>query len=133
IGAGYRIALRISTRLIEGAPPSKFTAASDGQVIYLAAPADELRDAWQRVANDLRGCGYVVFPPDGRLPDTVSKAEMAIREVLAKAVMSVHFLGESEGGMPDGSSESLTRLQLRLSREHCGASGRFPRVLRVPK
>jgi hypothetical protein len=128
-----RIAEWIAQRLIEGRLTAKATTASTGKVVYLAAPGDELRDAWRRVANDLEGCGYVVLPSDGRLPDVADKADAAIRDALAKAVLFVQFLGESEGGTPDGSNETLVRLQLRLAREHSGACGPIPRVLWVPK
>jgi hypothetical protein len=101
-------------------------------VVYLAAPTDELRDAWQRLANDLEGSGYVVLPADARLPDTAGVAEIAIREALVKAELSIHFLGESEGGKPDSSEETFVRLQLRLARERA-ASGAFPRVFWAPK
>src|SRR5262249_34296351 len=114
-------------------PATKCSAASNGQVVYLAAPADELRDAWQRVANDLAGAGYIVLPTEGRLPDTAAKAEGAICDALSNAVLAVHFLGESEGGKPDGSEETITRLQLRLTRTFNRAGGRVPCVLWAPK
>jgi hypothetical protein len=108
--------------------PTKF--ASNGRVVYLAAPADELRDAWQRIANDLEGSGYIVLPRDGRLPDTAAEAEAAIRNGLAKAVLSVHFLGESQGWKPGGSDETVVLLQLRIARQQ---HGQIPRVLWAPK
>src|SRR5215472_6832351 len=107
-----RIATSIVKRLHAEPPATKCSAASNGQVVYLAAPADELRDAWQRVANDLAGAGYIVLPTEGRLPDTAAKAEGAICDALSNAVLAVHFLGESEGGKPDESEETITRLQL---------------------
>jgi hypothetical protein len=128
-----QIAQWIAQRLIEGGLPADATKASAGAVVYLAAPADELRDAWRRVANDLEDSGYVVLPSEGRLPDVADKADAAIRDALAKAVLFVQFLGESEGGTPDGSNETLVRLQLRLAREHSGAAGPIPRLLWVPK
>jgi hypothetical protein len=111
--------------------PTKPT--SNGRVVYLAAPADELRDAWQRVANDLEGSGYMVLPPEGRLPDTAAEAEAAIRNYLAKAVLSVHFLGDSEGGNPGGSDETVVRLQLRIARQQPGPNGQIARLLWAPK
>ena len=103
-----------------------------GQVVYLAMATDELRDARQRVANDLKGAGYVVYP-SSELPDTAAKAEKTVRDALAKAALSVHFLGDSEGVKPDGSNEGIVRLQLRLAREFTGPTGPLPRVLWVPK
>jgi hypothetical protein len=128
-----RIADWIAERLLAGPPPAKVPAASNGRVIYLTAPADELRDAWRRVANDLEGSGYIVLPSEGRLPDTAPAAEAAIRAALARAELSVHFLGESEGGKPDGSEETIVRLQLNLARERSAAGSDLPRVLWAPK
>jgi hypothetical protein len=111
-------------------PPAR---PSKGKAIYLAAPADELRDAWQRLANDLEGSGFDVLPAKDRLPDTAQAAEAAVRDALAKAVLSVHLLGESEGVKPDGSGETIARLQLRLARERVSEAGVFPRILWAPK
>jgi hypothetical protein len=126
---------RIAGRLMVKVKPTPQVplVAPNGRTVYLAAPADELRDAWRRVANDLRGSGYTVLPSEGRLPDTLPAAEVAVGGALARAELSVHFLGESEGGKPDGSEETLVRLQLRLARERSGSGGRFRRVLWAPK
>jgi hypothetical protein len=104
-----------------------------GKPIFLAPPSDELRDAWQRLANDLEESGYEVLPDMDRLPDTAQALEMLVRDGLAKAAFSVHFLGDSEGMKPDGSEETVTRLQLRLARERDSADGSFTRILWAPK
>ena len=150
-----RIAIWIAARFMQGAapgsavnspgspPPGGAAPASAatipagaivpaGQVVYLAMATDELRDARQRVANDLKGAGYVVYPFT-ELPDTAAKAKTTINDALAKAALSVHFVGDSEGVKPDGSSEGIVPLQLRLAREFTGPSGSLPRVLWVPK
>ena len=119
--------------LNEALPLSPPARPSKGKAIYLAAPADELRDAWQRLANDLEGSGFEVLPAKDRLPDTAQAAETAVRDALATAVLSVHLLGESEGVKPDGSGEPIVRLQLRLARERDSKAGVFPRILWAPK
>jgi TIR domain len=130
-----QVADRIARRLMVKVKPTLHepSVATNGRTIYLAAPADELRDCWLRLANDLRGSGYTVLPVDGRLSDTLPAAEAEISDALAKAELSVHLLGESEGGKPDGSEETLARLQLRLAREHAGREVGLPRVLWAPK
>jgi hypothetical protein len=127
-----RMAEWIATRLISKLTPEKAVPVPTGQVVYLAVATDELRDARQRVANDLEAAGHVVYP-SGPLPDTAANAEAAIRDGLARAALSVHFLGDHEGAKPDGSDEGMVRLQLRIAREFAGASGPVPRVLWVPK
>ena len=126
-----RIAIWIAERLMTGPPPVMTENVASGQVVYVATAADELNDARQRIVNDLEGAGHVVLP--GSLPDTAANAEAKIREALAESVLSVHFLGESEGAKPEGSIEGLVRLQLRLARELSRTSGPVPRVLWVPK
>jgi hypothetical protein len=103
------------------------------RTVFLATPPDELRDAWQRVANDLDGSGFTAVPVEGRLPDTAARAEAEARVALASAEVSEHFLGESEGAKPDGSDETYTRLQLRLAREQARTRPSFQRVLWAPK
>jgi hypothetical protein len=128
-----RMAEWISEHMQTNARAVKAIPATSGRMIYVAVPADELRDAWQRLVNDLVGAGYVVLPGEARLPDTAAKADEAIRAALGRSEVSVHLLGESEGTKPDGSEEGIVRRQLRLAREHAGAVGRFPRILWAPK
>lgn len=130
-----QVADRIAGRLMVKVKPTsqELPVAPNGRTIYLAAPANELRDCWLRLANDLRGSGYTVLPVEGRLSDTLPAAEAEIAGALARAELSVHLLGESEGGKPDGSEETLARLQLRLARELAGRQVGLPRVLWAPK
>jgi hypothetical protein len=78
-----RVAEWIAQRFITESKQEKATVPRKGRKVYLAAPADEMRDAWRRLANDLEGAGYDVLPVDGRLPDTAAKAEEAVRAALA--------------------------------------------------
>ncbi len=131
-----KIARWIAEQLIsrtDRGPDPKPDLAPQRRAIFVAAPADELRDAWQRLVNDLEKSGFAVTPAEGRLPDSASRAEAEIRAGLANAEMSVHFLGESEGVKPERSADGIVRLQLRLAREHALASTAFRRVLWAPK
>jgi hypothetical protein len=128
-----RVAQWIAERFITESKREKPTVPRKGRAVYLAAPADEMRDAWRRLANDLEGAGYDVLPVDGRLPDTAAKAEEAIRAALAHAALIVHFLGQIEGVTLAGGSETLARLQLRIVREQKSADPSVPRVLWAPK
>jgi hypothetical protein len=128
-----QIASSVAAKLLIGPPADKTAAPLDRPVVYVAAPADELRDAWQRVVNDLERAGFAVLPKEGRLPDTAAAAEAAIRTALAGAVLSVHLLGESEGVTPEGARETAARLQLRVARELAACGAALPRVLWAPK
>ena len=63
-GVIKRIALWIADRFMSNSAPAKVEAVPTGEVVYLAAATDELRDARKRIANDLEGAGYVVCPSD---------------------------------------------------------------------
>jgi hypothetical protein len=126
------VAQSIAKRFISERTREKRAVPRKGRSVYLAAPADEMRDPWRRLANDLEGAGYDVLPVDGRLPDTAAKAEEAIRTALNNASMVVHLLGEIEGVTLAGGTENLTKLQLRIAREH-GIKSPIPRVLWAPK
>ena len=110
-------------------------ANRNGRALFVTVTADELRDARQRLVNDLSGAGYTILPEEDRLPDTAVEAERVIRDGLGKAELAVHLLGEHEGVTPSGGSESIVRLQLRLAREHAVAAAgvTFPRLLWAPK
>jgi hypothetical protein len=127
-----RIAARIKERVIADPLPVE-PPRRKNRTVLLAAPADELRDAWQRLANDLEGAGFTVVPDSGRLPDTVSRAEEVIADALSSAEISIHFLGEQEGAKPGDSDETYTRLQLRLARDEGTKRPGFAKVLWAPK
>jgi hypothetical protein len=128
-----RVAEWIAERFITENKQEKAPVPRKGRTVYLAAPADEMRDAWCRLANDLEGVGYDVLPVDGRLPDTVAKAEEAVRDALAHSALIVHLLGEIEGVTLAGGTETLARLQLRVMRENVATTVPVPRVLWAPK
>ena len=128
-----RVAEWIAERFITESKQERASVPRKGRTVYLAAPADEMRDAWCRLANDLEGAGYDVLPVDGRLPDTAARAEETVRAALAQAALIVHLLGEIEGVTLAGGTETLARLQLRVMREHAAAGAPVPRVLWAPK
>jgi hypothetical protein len=103
-----------------------------GRTIFLAESARELRDARQRLLNDLVSAGHRVLPDVDRLPGDVQEYAKAVQAALAQAGMAVFFLGEKPGEPPGGSEEPILHLQLRLAREHA-AQRPLPRVLWTPK
>jgi hypothetical protein len=125
-----KIARWIADKMMLTIPPPP---TPKGKAVYLAAPADELRDAWQRLANDLERSGYTVLPAGGQLPDTAQAVETTVRDALAKSIMAVHLLGDGEEMKPDGGDETIVQLQLRLARERQPEAGVFTRILWAPK
>jgi hypothetical protein len=109
-----------------GAPPVN---ATQRFTVFLATATSELRDARQRVRNDLVAAGINVVPETDDLPDRVEAFTAAIDEALASADLAVHFLGEGHGVILEGGSENMIDLQLR-----CARAGRaLPRILWAPR
>lgn len=128
-----RLADWIYIKLIQSPPPTPMATPRNGRTLFVAAAADELRDARQRLVNDLVGAGYTVVPSDDRLPDTLAAAEAVVRDALSAAELTVHVLGDNEGFTPGGGSEPIVPLQLRLARERAVQGGSQARVLWAPK
>lgn len=104
-------------------PASRFT-------VFLATATTELRDARQRLKNDLAKAGIKVVPETDDLPDRVEAFTAAIDTALAAADLAVHFLGEGHGVIPEGGNEPVIDLQLRRAR--AGKPG-LPRILWAPR
>jgi hypothetical protein len=127
------IAFRIRDRFFVPPEEQVDIKPSRGRTVFVAVPTDELRDAWQRLVNDLKSDGYTVLPADDRLPDTAAKAEELVRTALEQAELALHIFGESEGVIPCGGTEGIVRLQLRLSRAHASADRSRRRILWAPR
>jgi len=112
--------------------PPRNDEPATGPTIFLAAAAQELRDARQRLVNDLTSAGVAVVPAIDELPDTVADYDRVIRDALARSALAVHLLGENPGITPGGGDEAVLALQLRLSREAATARS-LPRILWVPR
>ncbi|SDW11514.1 toll/interleukin-1 receptor domain-containing protein [Nitrosomonas communis] len=102
--------------------------ATTGQTVFIALAASDLRDARQRLVNDLQKNNIKVVPEVDTLPDTAEAFESMIREALSQAVFAVHLLGEKSGSTPEGTNEPIVPLQLRLAREMP-----YQRILWVPR
>lgn len=92
-------------------PPKPVPANS--RVVYLAKPADDMRENYGRIAKELEGRGYVVVPEvNSELPRD-STALAYIDTALAAAELSIHVVGEKPGFAPDDVKlERIVKLQL---------------------
>jgi hypothetical protein len=87
------------------------SVAPNGRTVYLAKPADDMREAYDRLVKELCGRGYAVVPdPKEEIPCTASAATW-IDAALTSAELSVHLLGERPGYAPEG-EERIVKLQL---------------------
>lgn len=127
-----QIALFIIDRL--GITPAKPNAAlrpvvnQIGKTVFVALTVGDLKDARQRLVNDLKASGFTVVPEDTVLLETGEAFEAAINESLIKAEYAVHLIGENHGITVEGGVEPIVDQQLRLARR-----AGLPRILWVPR
>ncbi|MCO6426977.1 toll/interleukin-1 receptor domain-containing protein [Nitrosomonas communis] len=99
-----------------------------GQIVFIALAASDLRDARQRLVNDLVKNGIKVVPEADTSPDTAEAFVSMVKAGLSQAVFAVHLLGEKNGSTPEGATEPIVPLQLRLAR-----AMPYHRILWVPR
>jgi hypothetical protein len=121
-------------------PPETQIAAANGRIVYLAKPAGDMDEAYNRLAKELQGRGYGIVPDISSDIPKSSTALAYIDEALAKAELSIHLLGERRGFAPDDEGlDPIVKLQLARARERGGAAnadqtGRgFRRIVWAPK
>jgi hypothetical protein len=122
------------------ATTSSVTAAMDAndrerRRVYLAVPAADMREPYQRLVNELRSWRFEVAPdPSASVPTDAAEAIKFFDEALAGAQASIHLLGERKGVTPDGGSEPIAKLQLARAGERLQVgSSPFSRILWAPK
>lgn len=117
--------------------PDVAVAAPTGRTVYLAKPALDMEQAYNRLALELQGRGYNVVPdvslniPNAAARDYVDKAVKA-------SELSIHLVGEKSGFAPDDDLPRIVKLQLMQAREHAataqdGNGAKFRRVVWAPK
>jgi TIR domain len=141
-GLAIHLQKRIS-RISEGAGtgttlrPDVSIAAANGRTVYLAKPAADMEQAYNRLALELQGRGYSVTPDvSSNIPNT--RAIAYIDDALGKSELSIHLVGEKPGFAPDDDAPRIVKLQLIRARARAAASvdaggPRFRRIVWVPK
>ncbi len=114
-------------------PAGRTGPAARGITVYLAKPAADMRQAYLRVGEELKGRGYELVPPlDAGIP-IEEGANAFVAEALGRAKLSVHLLGANPGYKPEDSKE-IVPLQLERAAARVGADGAgFRRIIWAPK
>lgn len=116
---------------IEGSQPGHTPPSGSGTTIYLAETSFDLSDERDKVKRELQQYGHLVLP-DKALPLRASPLEEAVRDYLKRSQLSVHFIGENYGIIPEMESErSIVRLQQELAIER-GDNAEFSRLIWMP-
>ncbi len=119
------------------APPASAPCAAPApasgkrRAIYVAKPAADMRSAYARVVEELARRDYDVRPSLAQsIP--VEDARAFAQDALRDAEVSIHLLGESPGGQPDG-CPPIVQFQLELAAERAKTNADFKRMVWAPK
>ena len=112
-------------------PPS----VRNARRIFLAKPANDMTEAYERLVEELQGRGYEVAPDPALKIPSDSTAVPFIESALSDAEVSIHLVGERVGPAPDD-EEHILPLQLRLAGERVASNAeeqRFRRIIWAPR
>jgi hypothetical protein len=99
----------LTKRVLSAAPP--VSPVKTGRTIYVAQPAADMRQAYERVSGELQRRGFVVVPERGQEIPKDDTAVGFIDSALREADLSVHLIGEKLGYAPEDAGPIL-KLQL---------------------
>jgi hypothetical protein len=86
-------------------------ATRPARTIYVAQPAADMREAYDRVVKELQGRDFAIAPdPGSEIPKDDTATEF-VDAALARSEFSIHLLGEKLGYAPDG-TEPILKLQI---------------------
>jgi hypothetical protein len=101
-------------------------------VVYLAEASWDQQGAREALQAELHSMGYTVVPDRG-LPDGEIEYRKAVEELLEKCDFSIHLVGNTYGGVPNGpTQESKGVIQNELAVEQSKKRG-LKRVIWLPR
>jgi len=131
-----------ATRDQEAQPPFSALTESNGRKVYVAKPAHDMREWYQKLVEELLQRGFEIVPdPATQFSADTTEAALAniIDRELDKADLSIHLLGESTGFVLADGAEPIVSLQLsraaaRRERQAAGgAEATFQRLIWAPR
>ena len=104
--------------------------------VYLAKPATDMREAYDRMVTELTGGGYYVVPEPARDIPVDGTAVAVVDQAMAAAELSIHLLGDKPGFAPEGAGP-IVGMQLEraaAAMQARAAAGRtFQRIVWAPR
>ena len=101
-------------------------------IVYLAECSYDRKQAREILEGDLKRHGYAVLP-DQELPRDEEEYVAEVERLLERCRLSIHLVGETYGGVPDGPSQkSEAVLQNELAVKRSKSDG-LKRVIWVPE
>lgn len=111
--------------------PNPGNATSTGVTIYLAETTSDLSGERDQIRRELDQSGHSVLP-DKALPLEATALQSAVRDYLQRSRLSVHFIGEHYGIIPELEAErSVVRMQQELAVERDN-DAQFSRLIWMP-
>lgn len=99
--------------------------------VYLAECSYDRKQSREILEAELTGLGYTVLP-NRELPREEADYVTTVAGLLERCQLSVHLVGETYGGVPDGPSQkSVVQLQNELAVKQ-SRSGALPRLIWLP-
>ena len=103
-----------------------------GPIIFVAKPARDMVGSHRTLVCELQGRGYRVTPDPDKHVDELGDLPIVIAGALAEAIASIHLLGQSKGGRPDGCDMDLAPMQLAAAAGKAKTKPGFVRLLWAP-
>jgi hypothetical protein len=105
---------------------------TDKPTVYLAECSYDRKQAREMLEGELKRHGYTLLP-DQELPRDEEEYVAAVEGLLKRCKLSIHLVGETYGGVPDGPSQkSEVVLQNELAAKQSKSDG-LKRVIWVPE
>ncbi|HEY6660623.1 MAG TPA: TIR domain-containing protein [Pyrinomonadaceae bacterium] len=101
--------------------------------VYLAETTSDLSQERELVRDELRQRGYGVLPEEKLPSEELRQTEAAVREALARCVLSVHLIGKRYGSTPEDSANSMVCIQEDLARQRRASDPEFLNLLWMPQ
>ncbi|HTR10552.1 MAG TPA: toll/interleukin-1 receptor domain-containing protein [Paraburkholderia sp.] len=104
------------------------------RTVFVAKPASDLLEPYETLVRELRKRHYTVVPDtQSALADEGSAVQGVVRSGLARAELSIHFIGERRGYKPDGLDVGIVALQLAEAAAEAERRPDFHRLIWIPK
>lgn len=104
----------------------------NSRTIFLAKPASDMYEAYDRLTKELAGRGYRVVPDVGATIPDGSSAAGFIDNALMASEASVHLLGDKSGPSPED-QPPISKLQLGRAAARVTAAPGFHRIIWAPR
>ncbi|WP_294538345.1 toll/interleukin-1 receptor domain-containing protein [uncultured Rhodoblastus sp.] len=106
-----------------------FLAPVNGRKVFVAKPANDMRDEYINLITALKQAGYSVAD----LSELAEQPQSTVSAALADAELSIHLLGDKAGFRPEGIDKESVAFQLAQAALEAAKRPSFYRLIYAPK